>query len=166
MLTKPRKAKKTTIAVGVAVLAGILLAIGPFWMVDVTGEPDSLVEGETTTETTGSSSWTVPERRSRDRTGRPLLELVGVFISPGDAIAMIREKDGALGVYRVGDQVVDSRVLVEIQESHVLLRNMGRIERLRLLDRNPRRFADAQAMREFAESLIRPPEVADESSPD
>ena len=74
---------------------------------------------------------------------------------------MIREKDGATHHYRVGDQVVDDRELVEIHETHVLLRNEGRIERLRITGRKPRQFADPEELQEFAERLNRPPDVAD-----
>ena len=49
---------------------------------------------------------------------------------------MICEKGGATHIYRVGDQMVGNRELVEIHETHVMLRNEERVERLRIRGRS------------------------------
>ena len=79
---------------------------------------------------------------------------------------MIREKGGATHNYRVGDQVVGNRELVEIHETHVILRNEGRVERLRIRGRSPQKHADPEELREFAERLTTRPGVSDGPPPD
>lgn len=154
--------KITLLAVGagVAILTGVLIALGPARFVDIEDDVSAA------TDAPEVDNWPYPAKQSPDRTGRALLELVGVHVGTEDAIAMIREKDGATHLYRVGDQVVGDRELMEIHETHVFLRNEGRMERLRITGRNPRQFADPEELQEFAEHLIRPPDVADGPPPD
>ena len=79
---------------------------------------------------------------------------------------MIREKGGATYTYRIGDQVVGNRELVEIHETHVMLRNEERVERLRIRGRSPQRHADPEELREFAERLTIRPGVSEGPPPD
>ncbi len=79
---------------------------------------------------------------------------------------MIREKGGTTHTYRVGDQVVGNRELVEIHETHVMLRNEERLERLRIRGRSPQKPADPEELREFAEQLTVRPGVSDDPPPD
>lgn len=147
---------------GAAVLAGVLLAVIPAWLASTRGgAPTNTIDDTSDESAADLDSWSLPEYQSRDRTGRPLLELVGVQLGGVEAWAMIREKNGETHTYRVGDQVVDNRVLVEIHEAHVLLSNEGRIERLRITGRNPSQQPDPQALEEFAESLTSRPDDSD-----
>lgn len=83
-------------------------------------------------------AWPAPSAEARDRTERQLLELVGVHLGSGGDRAMIRVKNGESAIFRVGDEVFDGRQLVEIHATHVLLRNRGRTERLRMTGRSLR----------------------------
>ena len=137
MLTTSRKNATLIIGTGVATLVGVMLALGYAWLVNVRDDAAAITNDEASaTDASEIPTWPDPAHEPRARTKRPLLELVGVIAGTGEAIAMIREKDGATHHYRVGDQVVDDRELVEIHETHVLLRNEGRIERLRITGRS------------------------------
>ena len=153
MSTISRKTATLIVGIGVATLVGVLLALGPTRLVNVR-------------DGTAAVTWPDPAYEPRAGTKRPLLELVGVIAGTGEAIAMIREKGGATRNYRVGDQVVGNRELMEIHETHVMLRNEERVERLRITGRSPRKHADPEELREFAEQLTTRPGDLDGPPPD
>ena len=115
-------------------------------------EFESLAEQE---ETSTSKTWQIPEAEPRDRSSRPLLELVGVFTGNGqDSTAMIREKDGPTLTYRLGDKISGNRELIEIHDSHVLLQNDQYVERLRLRNRTLEPQYRAEELETWAQQLV------------
>lgn len=161
MPTIPDTTTSRLTGAGVAIVVGISLAAVLGWHSrNAEDSPAEAVDEAVVTEAAESLRWPEPPERSRNRSDRPLLELVGVIARNEGSIAIIREKDGAAQRYRVGDRVVDNRELIEIRETHVLLRNDGRTERLRISGRDPRQPPDGEELREFSESLASPPDFA------
>ena len=71
---------------------------------------------------------------------------------------MIREKDGETRTYRVGDQVIGDRELVEIHDTYVMMRDDEGVERLRITGRSAHKQADPEELQEFAEQLTTGPD--------
>jgi hypothetical protein len=167
MSTISRKTTTLIVGAGVAILVGVMLTFSPSWLVDIKDDAAAVTVDEVSaTDAAETLTWPDPAHEPRARTKRPLLELVGVIAGTGGGIAMIREKGGTTQTYQIGDPVVGNRELVEIHETHVLLRNEERLERLRIRGRSPQKYADPEELREFAEQLTTRPGAADDPPPD
>ena len=151
-----------TFIAGAAILLGVFLV--PEWLAR-DAEEAPVVDEAVITDTAPSATWQIPADGRPARNNRPLLELVGVIVGTGSDSAMIREKGGDAHTYRVGDQV-GHRELVEIHTTHVILRNEGRLERLRIRGRSPQQQADPEELREFAERLISRPDEPEAPPPE
>lgn len=153
--------------VGSAMLAGVVIVMTSSWLKErKEGEYTVATEGSSAMEAPESAAWPLPTYQSRDRSGRELLELVGVLVGSGEEKAMIRVKDGETRIYRIGDLIADRRELMEIHQTHVLLRNAGRVERLRISGGNSGKVPSAGELEEFANYLKARTDVSESAADD
>ena len=164
---------------GLLVIAGALSIAGSVAILQLSGtgrddaDPAAVLDEPATPEEPDSpvdesryskpETWRIPETEPRDRSGRPLLELVGVYTGAGrNATALIREKDGPTFTYRLGDKLAGDRELIEVHDTYVLLRNPDYIERLRLGNRSAAPQYTSEELEAWARQLVDPPPGSDE----
>jgi hypothetical protein len=153
------------VIVGTITIAGSLVMLQSQWLnnndpgTDLTinelASPDEHYPLSDEPEISNPEIWKIPEVKPRDRTNRPLLELVGVFTgNDQDGTALIREKEGPTFTYRVGDKITGNRELVEIDDTYVLLQNAEHVERLRLRNRPLTPRYRSEDLKSLAEHLV------------
>jgi hypothetical protein len=156
MSTISRKTAALIVVTGSVSLLGLIVALGPTWLASDEGDAAAINTDELSIAET--PAWPEPPYEPRVRTRRPLLELVGVTFDARGSSAMIREKDGETRTYRVGDQVIGDRELVEIHDTYVMMRDDEGVERLRITGRSAHKQADPEELQEFAEQLTTGPD--------